>query len=192
MRHPKHLHPSLAAIIAGVALLVGATGCTVIRPLDESSWRFVMGRSYSATEYQTTVITKSGQRIVAAPLCARVYDMGKAKSLRMTLDNTFAIPFSEIRAFTFNTALNIETMNGTVYDAEEGNWWFMVHDGATDGWAKTASPTAIDYSTSIVLFSRQIREIRVPVVDPLALGILYGAGAGALIFLGILLFSGGN
>ncbi len=176
----------VAIVLAIVAQALMDAGCTVMRPMDEGSWRFLMGRSYSSTEYQTTFITKKGERIVAAPLCARVYDVANEKSLRLTLDNSFAIPFSELRAFTFNTAMRITTMMGQTFDVEEGEWWFLVNKGRADAWMKGPAPVAgIDSSASVIISSKRIRSIDVAAQSPLVIGLVYGicAGSAAAIIL---------
>ena len=173
---------NLALALALALEVMAGTGCTVMRPLDEGSWRFLMGRSYSSTEYQTTFITAKGERITAAPLCARVYEAANERSLRLTLDNSFAIPFSELRAFTFNTPMRIRTVGGEEFEVDEGGWWFLVNNGRADSWIKAPEPLfPIDRATATVITSKQILNIDVAARDPLALGLIYGFGVGGAI-----------
>src|SRR5581483_7668309 len=106
--------------VALLALMTLCSGCTMMRPLDQSSSNFITGRCYARTDYETTFLTERGERITAPPNRAHIHDLGQERSLVLWFDKLRKIPLVNIRAFTFNTNVELRTSNGEIFSADSG------------------------------------------------------------------------
>lgn len=184
--YARHRHWGLV-LLASLLLL---TGCTTMKPLDPSSNSFLNGRCYARTDYQTTFYTERGELIVAPPNRAHIHDLGDGRTLVLWFDKIRSIRMSDIRAFTFNTAIELHTNKGEVFKADSGEWWFILHDGKADMWMKTPSPNPpIDYHHAISVAQHMVSEIDVETRSPL-IPVAYGvsviaAGLAVVLFVSI-------